>query len=233
MRPPPPMVAPQRVSKTARRARLCCHKTTIASRNIFDKKLLKAMPHDCMPNATILPNTLWQRLQSLHINRQRDVSSASTTTLARVLHVMKCGDYDESGGGREDDFDAGCDDERAYSYIGDTKYVALTGREKGHNLGGMKSSTGGLNYRQTLQSASRLLVSNHWKHILVINSNAVFMWPSYCTSHRSREIFRTPTQDPGLPEKSELSFASCDSPAPPSRACCLFLSSSASLAAKV
>ena len=94
------------------------------------QKLLKAMPHDCMPNATILPDTLWQRLQSLHINRQRDVSSASTTTLARVLHVMKCGDYDESGGGREDDFDAGCDDERACSYIGDTKYVALTGRRR-------------------------------------------------------------------------------------------------------
>ena len=39
--------------------------------------------------------------------------------------ATKCRDYDESGGGREDGLNLGSDDERACTYIRDTNYVAL------------------------------------------------------------------------------------------------------------
>ena len=45
--------------------------------------------------------------------------------------ATKCGDYDETGGGREDGLNLGSDDERACTYIRDTNYVALTGDGEG------------------------------------------------------------------------------------------------------
>ena len=40
--------------------------------------------------------------------------------------ATKCGDYDETGGGREDGLNLGSD-ERACTYIGGMNYVAFTG----------------------------------------------------------------------------------------------------------
>ena len=40
--------------------------------------------------------------------------------------AMKCGDYDEAGGGREGSSNSDYDDGRTCTYIGDTNYVALT-----------------------------------------------------------------------------------------------------------
>ena len=67
------------------------------------------------------------------------MAAEKTTPIQTVMmttRATKCGDYNETGGGREDGLNLGSDDESACTYIGDTNYVALTGHQREVENGG-------------------------------------------------------------------------------------------------
>ena len=70
--------------------------------------------------------TLTELLRKSDGSREDDSESDSDDE----TRATKCGDCDETGGGREDGLNLGSD-ERACTYIGGTNYVALTREGRG------------------------------------------------------------------------------------------------------
>ena len=73
LRPPPPGYPNRNFKGSSMNDALCCHKGDDCVAQHIRNKLLEAVPPDCMHSAIFISDALWQQLQSLHINRQRDV----------------------------------------------------------------------------------------------------------------------------------------------------------------
>ena len=101
------------------------------------------------------------REDDLHSCISDAVAENRAATLIESLRILERNahrrDFDETGGGREDDSNSDSDDERASTYIDSTNYVAFTDGVNHHE----PSSNGGIYQPSREQSLERETLPNH------------------------------------------------------------------------